>query len=212
MTLQILLALFVLSDVWLYFSSRLMVHIRLVAFQGLVLGVLPLLVDDEAPGLRNVGLAALTILIKAVVLPGLLARVVRRSGALEEPSVRARHVRASLAAVVLLGLSVWLADRLPAPLPVSADRILAAAFFTVLSGIFLCVSRTCIASQALGVIVLENGVVAASLCMGQDVPMVIELGLLMDVALLAFVLVVLIRRVREEFQSVDVDRLSELRD
>ncbi|MBP7127750.1 hydrogenase-4 component E [Myxococcota bacterium] len=212
MVLQVLLALLVLSNIWLYFSSRLRIHIRLVAFQGFLLAALPLIAVGHFPDERRIGLAALTLLVKTFLLPALMTRAVLRSGVLDEPSVSRKHIQMSLAAVLLLGLSVWLASHLPAPLPAPADRILATAFFTLLTGLYLCVSRSRIPSQALGVILMENGVVAASLSRSQEMPVLVELGVLLDVAVAVFVMVVLIRHVDAEFRSVDVERLSELRD
>lgn len=212
MVVQVLMALFVLSNIWLYFTSRLRIHIQLVAFQGLLLSILPMALAGHQIDARKAGLAALTLLVKSVLLPVLLTRAVLRSGALDDPAVKRRHIQASFAAVLLLGLSALLAPGIPVPLPESAAPILTTAFFTLLTGLYLCVARARILSQALGVILVENGIVAASLSMSNEMPALVELGVLLDVAIAGFVMVVLVRHVTTEFQSVDVDRLSELRD
>jgi hydrogenase-4 component E len=207
-----MLVLVVLTDVALYFSSRLILHIRVVAAQGLLLGVLPLVVRGGTPDSRLAGMAAVTIAVKAVGLPWLLARTVRRTGILSEAGQHVGHVTASIVGLALLGLATWLAGNLPLPNEALSSRCLTVAFFTVLSGLFLCVARDRLVSQTIGCLVLENGVLLAGLAVPQEVPALVELGVLLDVTVAVFVMVVLIQHVKREFASVDVDRLAELRD
>lgn len=212
MTVPALLVLLVLTNVSLFFTVRLRVHVRILAVQGILLGLLPLVVRGGLPELRLAALAILTIVVKAAGLPWLLNRTILRTGVLTETGQRVGHVVASVAGVGLLALGTWLAARLPLAVDGDARRCLAVAFFTVLSGLFLCVARSSLISQAIGALVLENGVVLAALAVPQEVPVLVELGVLADVAVMAFVMAVLIQRVGQVVPDLDVGRLSELRD
>jgi hydrogenase-4 component E len=211
-TVPALLVLVVLANVSLYFTGRLRVHVRILAAQGLLLGLMPLVIRGTWPDARLAALAALTIAVKAAALPWLLHRTILRTGVGVETGQRVRHVTASIVGVGLLGLGSWLADRLPLAVDGEARRCLAVAFFTVFSGLFLCVARSRLLSQVIGVLVLENGVLLAGLAVPQEVPVMVELGVLLDVTVAAFVMVVIIHHVKREVPSLDATRLAELRD
>jgi hydrogenase-4 component E len=209
---DIVLVMLVLTNVFLFFSSRLMVHIRVVAVQGLLLGLLPILHAGDGGTGRLLAMSAVTIAIKAVLLPLLMARIVRSSGVLRESGLRIGPVASSLAGVALLGLSSWLAANLPLPTGVEGSRLLTVALFTALSGLFHCIARDRLPSQALGVLILENGVLIAGLTVPHGGPSLVELGILLDVTVAIFVMGVLIRHVSRTFRSLDADCLAELKD
>lgn len=212
MTVSTLLVLVVLTNVSLYFTGRLGVHVRILAVQSLLLGLLPLVVRGDWPDARLTALAALTITVKAAALPWLLYRTIRLTGVYGETALRVRHVTSSIVGVGLLALGNWLAERLPLAVDGEARRCLAVSFFTVFSGLFLCVARSRMLSQVLGLLVLENGVLLAGLAVPQEVPVLVELGVLLDVTVAVFVMVVIIHHVKREVPALDVKHLAELRD
>jgi len=67
-------------------------------------------------------------------------------------------------------------------------------------------------SQLIGFLLLDNGIGTVAFLTAGGVPLVVELGVSLDVLLVVLILQVLTSRIRAEFGDVDLDDLTELRD
>ena len=87
-----------------------------------------------------------------------------------------------------------------------------AALFTILVGLFLIVSRRKALNQVLGYLVLENGIYAFGVAPGAaSVPLLVELGVLLDVFVAVFVMGIAIYHINREFDHIDADQLDRLK-
>ena len=82
----------------------------------------------------------------------------------------------------------------------------------VLYGFLLLVSRRHAISQVVGFLVLDNGIAIVAFLTAGGVPLVVELGVSLDVLLVVLILYILTSRIRSEFGAADLDDLRELRD
>lgn len=214
MTLWIdaLIVLLVLTNLRLLGSSRLMACVRIVAVQGIVLGLLPLLAGADGPDLRMLLVAAASISLKGVVFPWLLLRALRDASVRREVEPFVGYTLSMLAGVGLLVGALWMGSRLPLPGPVSSSLIVPVALFTMLVGLFVIVSRKQAINQVLGYLALENGIYAFGMAFAQKEPLLIELGILLDVFMAVFVMGITIFHISREFDHTDTDQLSALRD
>ena len=85
------------------------------------------------------------------------------------------------------------------------------ALATVFVGLFILVSRKSALSQIIGFLVLENGIALLAVLATFGVPLIVELGVFLDVLLGVLVMQVFVYRIRETFDTLDVDRLKKLR-
>ncbi|HEY3175922.1 MAG TPA: hydrogenase, partial [Candidatus Polarisedimenticolia bacterium] len=81
----------------------------------------------------------------------------------------------------------------------------------ILMGLFLMVSRRKAVSQILALLTVENAVFLVALGATSGMPLVVELGISFDVILAVLVLGILVHRIVERFESMDVSRLSNLK-
>ena len=86
------------------------------------------------------------------------------------------------------------------------------ALFTTLVGLFLIVSRRKALTQVLGYLVLENGIYIFGVGAGAREPLLVELGVLLDVFVAVFVMGITIFHISREFDHIDVDQLTMLKD
>jgi hydrogenase-4 component E len=86
------------------------------------------------------------------------------------------------------------------------------ALFTSLAGLFLIVSRKKALTQVLGYLVLENGIYAFGVGVVQGTPMLVELGVLLDVFVAVFVMGITIFHINRQFDHIDTDQLATLKD
>jgi hydrogenase-4 component E len=207
-----ILIFLLLANLVLVGSSRLALCIRVLAVQGVALGLLPLLLPDHLFGFRLAVLVAGSIALKGIVFPRLLFRALRAADVHHEVVPFVGFSTSILLGVVALGFSLWLAPRLQPATTHTFPLVLPTALFTVLTGMFLIVTRNRALSQVMGYLALENGIYLFGLALAHQQPLLVETGVLLDVFVAVFVMGITIFHISREFDHIDVDQLSELKD
>jgi hydrogenase-4 component E len=208
---NLILALIVLTNLKLLGSSRLGAAIRVVAAQGVALGLLPILVHWQEFSMHFALLAAGTVAIKGVVFPWLLFRAIRDAdfGRQIEPYVG--YLASLVAGVLALGISFWVCSRLRMPVDIASPWLTPVAFFSIFAGLFLIVSRKRAVTQVLGFLVLENGIYTFGIGVAVRTPFLVEVGVLLDVFVAVFVMGITIFHINREFDHINTDQLNELK-
>ncbi len=201
-----------LTSLLLLGSSRLNRCIRIVAVQGVTLGGLTLAVPGHEPSLRVVFLAVAIVGLKGVAFPWLLSRVLREAGVRREIDPAVGYVVSMLLGGLGLALSFWAGARLLLPAPPVSDLIVPVALFTTLAGLFLIITRLKALTQVLAYLVMENGIYLFGVGVVRGTPMLVEMGVLLDVFVAVFVMGIAIFHISREFDHIDTDRLNALRD
>ena len=156
-------------------------------------------------------MATMTTVLKGFAIPLFLMRVVDRIGIHREiePFL---NVPASLLAC--LGLNV-VGYRVSTGFPEGTvgvtHHVLGVGLSTLMIGLFLMVTRKKAISQVLALLTVENAIFLIALGITSGMPLVVELGIFFDVILAVLVLGVLVRRIVDRFESMDVSRLSNLK-
>lgn len=201
-----------LSAVLMLWRRELTALVRLLAVQGVLLAALAAFLGVRE-GNNELYLVAIGVLVlKAVVLPAVLRKVLRDTGDARdgEPLV---NVAASLLAAALLILSAYAISRpLVALSPSPTTQALPVGLAMVFLGFFVLVTRRRALSQVVGFLLLDNGITATAFLATAGVPLIVELGVSLDLLLVVLVLQVLTARMRLKFGHTDLDDLRELRD
>lgn len=202
-----------LSAVLLVWRRSLPAQVALLATQGVALAILVLVLGLHEDSAELLAVAALVLVLKAVVLPVILVRTVARHGLAVREETPLVNTTASLIAVSLLTMLAFLVSR---PLLALGDETTTAAvpvgIALVLYGMLVLTTRRHAVSQLLGFLVLDNGIATVAFLTAGGVPLVVELGVSLDVLLVVLILQVLTSRIRTEFGEADLDDLTELRD
>ena len=210
--IEAVLVLLILSNLMLLASGQLGACIRIVAIQGVLLGLLPVLVRIDDVTAAVVLLSLGSICLKGLVFPWLLSRALREASVAREVEPFVGYGVSLLVGVLFLAFSVWVGSRLTLPDPVVSPLVLPVALFTVLVGLFLIVSRKKALTQVLGYLVFENGIYAFGVGLAQEAPLLVEMGVLLDVFVAVFVMGITIFNINREFDHIDTNRLSALKD
>ena len=208
-----LLILVLLTNFRLLATSRLTVCIRWVAAQGLLLGLLPLCSGNMKMIWSITALLSIvTILLKAVVFPWLLFRALHETNARREIEPYVGYNLSLLVGLGMLGLSLWLSSHLPLPVEMVSPLALPVAVFSMLVGSFLICARKKAITQVLGYLVMENGIYTFGAVAAHESPMLVELGMLLDLFVAVFVMGIAICHIARSFDHIDTNRLVKLRD
>ncbi len=183
----------------------------LCAQSALLAGACFFLGLSSGEGIHAVLPALLTLAVKVLFIPAAILRLVHRITDKREIISGTNVSYSSLAAVVALVLGYWLSDSLM-PFDVGVGRdVLAATFFMIMTGLSLMVIRRRAVMQIVGLITLENGIYLLGLLMTEGLPLVVELGVFIDVLIAVIVLVILTSRMRLSFMTTDTRVMKKLK-
>jgi hydrogenase-4 component E len=210
--LVILFAAGMLVTAYLMVAQKaLFTAIRLYSLQSILLGGVAIVMALTDHRWHLLASAALTIGLKGVVIPWFLMRVIDRIGIHREiePIV---NVPSSL--LICLGLTV-VGYRVSTGLAEggagAAHHVIGVSLSMLLMGLFLMVTRRKAVTQILALLTVENAVFLVALGATTGMPLIVELGISFDVIVAVLVLGVLVHRIVDRFESMDVSRLSKLK-
>lgn len=206
-----LLLMVLLGDFAVLAASRLTFTIRATAFQGVLLALLPLAIDRPWSG-HTLLLAGGTLLVKGILLPNVLLWAMREAAVRREVEPSLGPLSSIVAGVFALGLAFAVGGHLPPPGPSVPRLLVATSLMTVMCGFLVFTTRRKAMTQVVGYLLLENGVFVFGLSLAGRVPILIEMGVLLDVLVGVFIMGLVVFQMNRELESIDSARLTELRD
>lgn len=214
MFFQIALIALLLNNFALLAVGRMRPLISLVAFQGLTLAAVLLLIP-RPPGTDSLHvwlLAGALFAIKALGFPWLLRRTLKRIATDHYVPPYLGFSLSVLAGMAALVFSLWLESRLPMTQALFPPLLLPAALTTLFTGLTMVVGRMKALTQVIGYLVAENGIFLLGLPMMLGGSVWFELSILLDVFVAVFVMGIAINHINTTFESIDVGRFCSLRD
>lgn len=201
-----------LVDFRLLGGSRLVPIIRGAALQGALLALVSVALRARDVELGFAALALGSAAIKGYVLPSLLLRALRQVEIRREVEPLVGYNLSLLTGAAGLGLSALLGARIAASADTSTPLLVTVALFTMWTGLFLIVARRKAVTQALGYLVFENGIYGFGVAVASEAPLLVEMGVLLDLLVAVFVMGIIIFHIQRDFSHIDVDRLARLPD
>lgn len=186
--------------------------VRTLAVQGGAVAGVAVLLGLHDRDAELLAVAGVVFVLKAIVIPRVLLRVIHDAPAARETdplvNVPSSLVAAALLTLVAYATTTPLVELAPTP----EHRALPVGVAIVLVGFFTMVARRTAIAQIVGFLLVENGIALVAFLATAGVPLVVELGVSLDVLLAALVLQVMVARMRTKFGGFDLDQMRELRD
>jgi hydrogenase-4 component E len=208
----VLAALVLFLSFVLLSQNRLISAIHAFAWQGALVAAVTTVVAATGQVPHLYFSAALTLALKALLIPWMMHRLVRRlelerhTESLQSPAL------VTMAAVALVIFSYWLVLPMIQAEQTFTRNIIAISLAVVLIGFLMMVFRTQAVAQVLGFMSMENGLFLAAVSATGGMPLVVELGVAFDVLVAMVLFGVFFLQIRESIDSLDVDRLNRLRE
>ena len=210
--LDLAVGLFLLCAFVVLWRRGLIAIVRALTLQGVALAAVALILGVHEHDTEPIVVAVLVLVLKGAVVPNVLLRIVRSGEETREvePLV---NVPASLLAAAALTLVAYATTRdLVALDPTPQTRAIPIGIAVALIGFFVLVTRRKAVTQIVGFLLVDNGIALVAFLATSGVPLIVELGVTLDVLLAVFILQVLTARMRAKFGAMDLDQLRELRD
>ena len=201
----------VLLSLMLLYQDRLYTLLNVFALQAVVLA-LSVSWQAYVQGAPHLYLtAAIALIIKAIVIPVALHRMIRILGIHREIETALNTGPTMLIGLGLVALSMAVILRVTADTDVLAREDLAFALSVVLLGLLTMVTRRNAVSQVVGFMSLENGLILAATG-AKGMPFVVEISVAFSVLVAFIVIGIFLFRIRERFDTVDLQALDEIRE
>ncbi|MCX8086534.1 MAG: formate hydrogenlyase [Rhodocyclaceae bacterium] len=193
-------------------QRRVLQLIDLFALQGFALFLSTLIVAVKTGQTHLYFSAALTLALKVAVLPLILRRLVQRLHVKGEVEPLINIPTTMLVGIMLVVVAFNVA--LPiAQLSATITRgTLGIALATVMLAFLMMITRKKAITQVVGFLAMENGLFLAATSATYGMPMVVELGIALDVLIGVIILGVFFFQIRDQFDSLDIHHLERLKD
>lgn len=174
-----LIVLFAVTLIYLASAERLLNYVRLIAIQGLLLCGIALLELKDVNTANLVFIVAETLLFKTLLIPYLLSAIIGKSGVTKVHRQAIPGFYLLLFSIGAMLLSVVLANSLINPFINTIYMTI--ALYALFTGLLLIVTHRLIISHLIGFLIIENAVFIFSLAVGSEMPMLINIGILLDI-------------------------------
>jgi len=193
-------------------QRRILSLINLFAMQGMVLSISTAVVAYSSSQAHLYYSAALTLVLKVLLLPWILHRLIRKLNIKWDV-----ETMFNIPTIMLVGLAlVVFAFNLAAPISQMAGTItkstLGIAMASVLLSFLMMITRSKAVPQVVGFLAMENGLFFAATSATYGMPMVVELGIALDVLVGMFILGIFFFQIRVAFDSLDLKHMEKLKE
>ncbi len=186
--------------------------INLYAWQGAILFLSTCLVAYDA-GVRDLWYSAvLTLLLKVITMPWILQRLIQRLGAKWDTELVVNIPVTMMVGLVLVIFAFGLAEPISELATTITRNTLGIALAVILLSLLMMITRRKAVTQVIGFLAMENGLFFAATSATYGMPMVIELGIALDLLVGVFILGIFFFQIREQFDSLDLHHLEALRE
>lgn len=210
--LNTLAALLLLISFAMLSQRRIVTLVNLLALQGALLCLATLLLAWRTGAHHLYFSAALTLGLKVLLLPWLLHRLIRRLGVYWDTEPLLNISATMLLGVLIVIFSFGLAQPISALASTATRSAIGIAVAVILIAFLTMITRRKATSQVVGFLSMENGLFFGAMSATYGMPMIVELGIALDVLVAMLVLGVFFFQIREQFDSLDLSHLEALKE
>jgi hydrogenase-4 component E len=208
--IHVLLITFLITLFYMAIANRMLTYVRILSLQGVILFFVVYLQLNEINTLNFVLILLETIVFKSLAVPFFIAYLLKRNKITREAEPYLPNFISLIIATLIVVVTILLSNSIK-------DTYLDKMFFVValsalFMGLYLIASRRKIITHVMGYLVIENGVFVLSLAVGNEMPMLVNLGIMLDIFASVLILGIFLNKIGDVFKDVDVDQLSSLKD
>ena len=210
--INLLAAILLLLAFAMLAQRRVLSLVNLFAAQGVALALSTAIVAFATHQPHLYGSAALTVVLKVVLLPWLLHRLIQRLDVKWDVEGLINIPTTMLIGIVLVVFAFNLAFPISQLANTVTRSTLGIAIASVMLSFLMMITRRKAIPQVIGFLAMENGLFFAATSATYGMPMVVELGIALDILVAMLILGVFFFQIREQFDSLDLQHLEKLKE
>jgi hydrogenase-4 component E len=208
--IDVLLITFIITLFYIAIANRMLTYLKVLAFQGVLLFVVVFIQLNEINPVNLALILLETIVFKSVAVPLFMAYVLKRNNITREAEPFLPNFISLIITTLIVVVTILLANGVK-------DDHLEKIFFVValsslFTGLYFIATRRKIITHVIGYLIIENGVFVLSLAVGNEMPMLVNLGIMLDIFASVLILGIFLNKIGDVFKDVNVDQLSSLKD
>jgi len=208
--IDVLLITFIITLFYIAIANRMLTYLKVLAFQGVLLFVVVFIQLNEINPVNLALILLETIVFKSVAVPLFMAYVLKRNNITREAEPFLPNFVSLIITTLIVVVTILLANSVK-------DDHLEKIFFVValsslFTGLYFIATRRKIITHVIGYLIIENGVFVLSLAVGNEMPMLVNLGIMLDIFASVLILGIFLNKIGDVFKDVNVDQLSSLKD
>ncbi len=207
-----ILALALLSVLFSFGSSRLPTLIKVLAFQGIVVSIVPLFFEFEMTT-GGIVFTIVTLMVRGIIIPACIHYAVVKVGIRREVEPIVGYHASLLAGLVLIVAAAFVSPKFDLPQTTAGHALLLPTAISLLvAGMFLLMARRNAIAMVLGYIMMENGIYLVGTCFAVSTHHIVEFGILLDVLAGVMIMAIILQNIKREFDDVDTSLLRTLKE
>jgi hydrogenase-4 component E len=206
-----ILALVLLSVLFSFGTSRLPALIKIIAFQGVAVSIVPLFIGH---GLSTGGIVftLITLLIRGIVIPLCIYLAIKKVAIHREVEPIVGYHASLMVGLILIVAATFVSPKFNLPQTSSNALLLPTAITLLAAGMFLLMARRNAIAMVLGYIVLENGIYLVGTSFSVRAHHIVEFGILLDVLAGVMIMAIILQNIKQAFDDVDTALLRTLKE
>lgn len=204
--------LFGLTMLYLSTTSRLVEHVKTLFIQGLLLFLICATGFKHCPPLVIAFLVTETLIVKAILIPMFLNKILKKTHSNRDTDANIAHFWCLLISSIILFIGFMFSIVDIPSLGMINPLCFGIALSTIIISLWLITIKHKILSNVIEFITMENGIFLLSLSVAKEMPMLVNIGVLLDVFIAIYILGLFVSQINTELGDMEVAHLSDLKD
>ncbi len=193
-------------------TSRLAAHVKVLIWQGILLFLICMFGMNEFTLINILFIAFETIVIKSIAIPAFLGGLIKRTKGYRDTEANIHHFYSLFISTIILFFGFLVSNiNLPAMKMIN-PLYFGVSISVIIISLMLITIKHKVVSNVIDFITMENGIFLLSLSAAKEMPLIVNLGVLLDLFIAVFILGLLVKHINTEFNDLEISHLSDLRD
>ncbi|MCA1792459.1 MAG: hydrogenase [Desulfotignum sp.] len=210
-TVDTLSSLVLLSVLFAFGSSRIPALIKVIAFQGIVVSIVPFFIGHEM-GTGGMVFTAATLVIRGIIIPLSLHIAIKKVAIQRDVSPVIGYHASIFCGLALIVAATIISRQLNIPSISDAQLLFPTAISLLVTGMFLLMARRNAIAMVIGYIMLENGIYLMGTTFSVRALHIVEFGILLDVLAGVMIMAIILQNIKQTFDDVDTTLLRTLKE
>jgi len=208
--IHVLLITFLITLFYMSIANRMLTYVKVLAFQGILLFFVVFIQLKEINTLNLILILLETIVFKSLAVPIFIGYLLKRNKITRESEPYLPNFVSLIITTAIVVVTILLSNSIK---DTHLDKIFfVVSLSTLFTGLYFIATRRKIITHVMGYLVIENGVFVLSLAVGNEMPMLVNLGIMLDIFASVLILGIFLNKIGDVFKDVDVDQLTSLKD
>lgn len=210
--INMLIVIFGLTMLYMASTSRINAHIKMLSFQGFILFLILFMEQDKADIASLIFLSTETLLIKTIIIPIFLNKILRKNEIYRDSEPDIPNFYSLVIATVILFGGFIISNLHSQYFAGLTTMYFGVSISTILISLFLITTRKKLLTHVIAYIMMENGIFLLSLSVAKEMPIIVSLGVLLDIFIAVFILGFLVNKINVVFEELNISKLTNLKD